>query len=453
MLEALHVTAKGEFLYPNAAGETNKCVVTGEIKASYLGMSFATARLVLDKDGVVDFGKATLDSEAIEGMTSESIVLDLRDGKFAMQDGKADSIKAVKLAERKAKPADLGMDVKAGKMTGNHATGVLTSLEDATVILRSSAEDGDVTIQGKLLRLSDFDKGDGSGVFEGDMQATHSEFSLTATRLERGETLLFNNATLETMDFGTINAEQVRVDPVARRFDILNGTVDEARLKAALGEDAKIAAKGEWLSLPFEVRRKVSVEAFIFEVDRKAELNLPGALMYSKEDDYPEQGSISEGEQAPKLLLGGTASDEEWSVCNAEILKLVDSGRGKVLASPRLTTLDGQEATISVGTEVPYTVRNKQIHKMLGTKLRILATIISEEDGTESVEIDVNYTHTTIINPDARRSNFGIYETDHEFRMKRIDEPQWCYFMPVQSGDRLELVAFRVSVVQPGSAE
>ncbi|MBX3178343.1 MAG: hypothetical protein KF886_13365 [Candidatus Hydrogenedentes bacterium] len=327
----------------------------------------------------------------------------------------------------------------------------MTVFEEVSLTLHSAQHAVDINIKAKRLEHTTGSDSDGLMVWEGDVEAQFAEFTAQAERLEFTSTFLFFNANLLLRDFGTVQAEQIRVDPVARRIDVLNGTVDEARLKEAFGENATYAPRGEWLTLPFAVVRQIVVDAWIMEVDRDADLKLPDAMRRVSENDSPASRTVTGGsEQDPKALVAGTASNEEWSVCKAGIMELVDAGRGKIVGAPKLITLDGQEATISIGTEVPYTQDDEIAYEFEGMKLGVLVSVVTAENGSEGFDIRLNYTRTTQQDPDATPPVFETAETAHSIRLESIHDPRWIYFMTVRPGARHELVAFRVSLVRPG---
>jgi hypothetical protein len=268
-------------------------------------------------------------------------------------------------------------------------------------------------------------------VFEGDMQATHSEFSLKATRLERDETLLFSDATLETKDFGTIEAEQVRVDPVARWFEILNGKVDEARLKAALGEDAKNAPRGEWLSLPFTVEPVFKISSIIVEIDRNSDFSLPGGVKLA---EYLKEGS------AHGI---GIVDGEGWSRFERSIQEEIEVGHAKRLSSPSLTVPGGGEASITVGEAVTVDMEAEG----LGVSFSAVATMQDAEKGGTGILLELEYTHAEAGEPVDGKS--AVDKSTSKSTVLLPKEGAWCYQVVPRSGVRVDLLCVSATLVEP----
>jgi hypothetical protein len=452
----LEMSATGEFLYPDAAGDAEKCVLTGEIKAIHRDMSFAASRVEFYKDGVVDFGKATLDTDRIKALTSESMVLDLRDGTLAMQDGRAEQVNVegaetllesapvaeispaqepgeIDSVESNAAPIGPLMKIDAGSMIGNIQTGFLSALEDATITFFPGREGAEIPVQGEHLKFSAMDAANRSGVIEGNMQASRDEFTISAPRLEYSETLLFSNAVLDSRDFGTVQAEEIRVDTVARLLHILNGTVDESRLKAAFGENAKNAARGEWLTLPFVVARQVAIDSVIVEIDRDADIVITNGLRLAR--------IIEE----KRFVITDDSKGIKWEAIQVELGKLVNKKQAKILSAPKLVAVAGEKASISIGRQVPTGEEAAVGSDFLGLSLDVLPTVQQLEDKSDGISLDLQFQLTT--QGESFDGTPAESVRDWTVKLPAGASGRWLCQVLDQSGERVKLVLAKAEIV------
>jgi type IV pilus assembly protein PilQ len=71
------------------------------------------------------------------------------------------------------------------------------------------------------------------------------------------------------------------------------------------------------------------------------------------------------------------------TILNLRLSALETSGHGKIISTPRVTTLNGEKAKISQGTQIPYTV-----------------TSTDGQSNTEFIEAALSLEVTPVINPD-----------------------------------------------------
>lgn len=101
----------------------------------------------------------------------------------------------------------------------------------------------------------------------------------------------------------------------------------------------------------------------------------------------------------PSIAGAGLAGDITFgqigidsTVLDLRISALETSGNGKVISRPRVTTLNGEEATISQGTQIPYqTVSDKgTTTEFKSAELSLKVTPVINPDGSVILEIDAS---------------------------------------------------------------
>lgn len=458
-LPGLQVTAKGEFSYPNAEGEAAKCVVTGEIKATYRDMSITASRLAFSRAGVLEFRNAMTNMNGPEGLTAEKMILDLRDGVFAMENGKADqvNVEGAQIVSDSVPKTHGGSEqghgvgktdetasVDPGKQENSEASipeiqfsdftqdGPVTRFNDIDFTLNLGEVLGDIRLKAKKLEHTKTGDDAGRMLLQGDVEATFFGLAVTAdTLLVEGRAIQdfqFYKAVVVSADYGTVSAEQVFVDVVGRKLRLLNGTVDEARLKAALGEDAKNAPDGEWLTLPFAVVRQVMVTVWYLELDVSADV-LPGHEM--KLADL--QGT---------LIGSGTA--DQMVEFKKSYKKAIDNGQAKYFFNAALLMPLAEAAFTSVGNEAPET--EEEVSKA-GT-LSVRAKPVKDIDGNahESFSVDLEIERKALSKSD---SDDSIVEKD----MTSFTVPlqgsvgEWYYHVKTRTDTIYDLVVVRPHLI------
>jgi type IV pilus assembly protein PilQ len=110
------------------------------------------------------------------------------------------------------------------------------------------------------------------------------------------------------------------------------------------------------------------------------------------------------------LILGGTSF-----ILDAQLSALETSGEGKIISSPKVTTLDNVKATIQQGEEIPYATVDNQGNRSIQFKDAVLQLDVKPTitvDGKISMEVkatndyaDWNKTNTSNENPPIITSN------------------------------------------------
>jgi type IV pilus assembly protein PilQ len=106
-------------------------------------------------------------------------------------------------------------------------------------------------------------------------------------------------------------------------------------------------------------------------------LGLGGAFLLSP----PSPGGSGGSGAASSMTFGLLGTDS--TILNLRLSALETSGHGKIISTPRVTTLNGEKAKISQGTQIPYTV-----------------TSTDGQSNTEFVEAALSLEVTPVINPD-----------------------------------------------------
>jgi type IV pilus assembly protein PilQ len=109
--------------------------------------------------------------------------------------------------------------------------------------------------------------------------------------------------------------------------------------------------------------------------------NLDGTLIQSAALNYPSQVT------GPTfgLIIGGSAA-----VLEAQIQALETNNSGKIISSPKMTTMDNVKATIKQGQEIPYITIDKDGNRSITFKEAVLKLDVKPKitpDGTISMEI------------------------------------------------------------------
>ena len=105
----------------------------------------------------------------------------------------------------------------------------------------------------------------------------------------------------------------------------------------------------------------------------------------------PNHLSISENSPPPLLTLGSLTRD----ALSASVQLMIERGKAKILAKPKLLAVSGEEASFLAGGEIPYVTENKlgstNIQwKPYGVKLKMRPTIDGEGNISASFRAEVS---------------------------------------------------------------
>jgi len=207
-------------------------------------------------------------------------------------------------------------------------------------------------------------------------KAEDDKLKAERTRLEANETQL----NLEELVTKVIKINYTTVSEVSGNVDgILTArgkvTIDERNKQLIITDVPSVIEKAESLVEILDTPEKqVVIEARIVEADStfSHDLGVKWGLSYDNDGGGPwnaDSGSIGLGGAftlAPPAA-GGVASSAglasgmtfgrvgiDSTILDMRIAALETSGRGKIVSTPRVTTLNGKTATISQGTSIPY---------------------------------------------------------------------------------------------------
>lgn len=200
-------------------------------------------------------------------------------------------------------------------------------------------------------------------------------------------------------------ASNVRVDPDGKGNVIVSGRVHERFDAERILERARglagsyLAADGKVLDrLTVETSSMVDVKVYILEIDRNGLKNL-GIELQAGTPDPTNPLNIVLGDPQFPILESRNSTNSPFSIGSffrttllaPTINAIVQSGHARLLSSPDLTTVPGQEATFLVGGEIPYAVSNGSngvsiVFKEYGVMLKLTPTLL----GNGEVETKIN---------------------------------------------------------------
>ena len=115
---------------------------------------------------------------------------------------------------------------------------------------------------------------------------------------------------------------------------------------------------------------QILLEAQVIEInsDDAKELGLQyGRISGDDDDDDIEPGIFRFGESSPRTNAHTSFRnnpikwvEQHFEFINAKLTALINNGKANILSRPSVTTLSGEQATIQIGGEIPYTVRTSE---------------------------------------------------------------------------------------------
>ena len=230
------------------------------------------------------------------------------------------------------------------------------------------------------------------------------------------------NSTTSNND-GTTTAEisgNLTVDKATNSL-LFYGTASEAQ---------KIRVVLDQIDIPYE---QVSLEAQVMSINKTDSKNLGIEWEWSKAPQYYEEytaGKITRASSFNKGTTGGIISfgrnpeglPFEFYYA-AKINALINNGKANILSKPKITTINGKEATINIGGEVPIptltvsdnTTTTTYEYKETGIILKYTPRV--NDDGYITAKI-----HTEVSTPtydaDAKAYRFNKRSADTQVRLK-----------------------------------
>jgi type IV pilus assembly protein PilQ len=221
-----------------------------------------------------------------------------------------------------------------------------------------------------------------------DIQQRNEEQLSAAQSQEKLEPLVTEVITVSYADLSNVSG------PAEKLLSDRGSITEDSRNKLLIVNDLKtrIEEVRDLVKILDTPERQVMIEARIVEVDTD----------YSKELGINWSGEVSDGDTVVDFTGGGdyfmtdTTTGQSGAAIGLELGKsllnnltldlnlsaLEEASRAKVISSPRVTTMNGEEALIKQGTEEPY------------------QTVEDGEVNTEYKEVVLSLTVTPVINPD-----------------------------------------------------
>ena len=240
------------------------------------------------------------------------------------------------------------------------------------------------------------------------------EAELTAVRSqEKLETLVTEVITVSYADLGNVSG------PVSKILSDRGTLTPDARNKLLIITDvlARITKARELISILDTPERQVMIEARIVEVNSTYSRDLGVHWGVFAADDATAGGSTRSfqsmtgggGDPGSGFIIDGTNSAVGNALGTAGLTSqmrfgrtLIDnivldlqleameaSGDGKIVSSPRVTTMNGEKATISQGTTIPYQTSGQDGPKteFVAAELKLEVTPVINPDGSIILEI------------------------------------------------------------------
>jgi len=236
------------------------------------------------------------------------------------------------------------------------------------------------------------------------------EAELTAVRSqEKLEPLVTEVVTVSYADLGSISG------PVKDILSDRGGITEDSRNKLLIINDVpqRIQKAKDLIAILDTPERQVMIEARIVQVNSNysRELGVHWGMFGSDVDngsgDTPSFQSltsaggdffvdITEGSVGPIIPAAGLSSQIQIGraliddvVLDLQMQALQSDGKGKVISTPRVTTLNGEKATISQGTTIPYQTSGVDGPKteFVSAELKLEVTPVINPDGSIILEI------------------------------------------------------------------
>ncbi len=230
---------------------------------------------------------------------------------------------------------------------------------------------------------------------KGQIRKMQQEQFTASRALEKMEDLVTEVVTVNYTDVGSVASKS------GKRLTERGSIIEDVRDKKLIITDipSAVASIKQLIALLDTPERQVLIEARIVEASStfSRDLGVNWGISYdnnpsgntSVANDTGLGGSFALNPASIAAGSAGFASDFTFGrvgldklVLDLRIAALEQSGHGRIVSTPRVTTLNGEEAEISQGTEIPYT------------------TISDEGTKTEFKKAELSLKVTPEINPD-----------------------------------------------------
>ncbi len=233
------------------------------------------------------------------------------------------------------------------------------------------------------------------------------EAELTAVRSqEKLEPLVTEVVTVSYADLGSVSG------PANDILSDRGSITEDSRNKLLIITDVpqRIEKAKELIEILDTPERQVMIEARIVQVNSNysRELGVHWGMFASDAENSPRSiqsitsaggnflVDITEGSVGPMVPAAGVSSQIQIGraliddiVLDLQLQALQADGNGKVISTPRVTTLNGETATISQGTTIPYQTSGADGPKteFINAELKLEVTPVINPDGSVILEI------------------------------------------------------------------
>jgi len=177
---------------------------------------------------------------------------------------------------------------------------------------------------------------------------------------------------------------------------------------------------------PNETKREVEIETRFLMLDRQ--------LLRDMQDGLPIQVITSADDANALYKIGRRMSEDHWLPLDSNEVSLLTevakSYQGKMLAAPKLTVLDGEEACFMLGDEVPYTAGYDEPQEASGKPMPRQGTVraglqlkVTPELGPEDqVNIDGTVKLTSFYGFDEK-----TYKRRYTYQVPKVEESTFSF--------------------------
>lgn len=256
--------------------------------------------------------------------------------------------------------------------------------------------------------------------------------------MEKMEDLVTEVVTVNYTDVGSVASKS------GKRLTERGSIIEDVRDKKLIITDvpSAVADIKQLIALLDTPERQVLIEARIVEASStfSRDLGVNWGLSYdnnptgntSLSNDTGLGGSFALNPASIAAGSAGFASDFTFGrvgldklVLDLRIAALEQSGHGRIVSTPRITTLNGEEAEIAQGTEIPYTTTSDEGTKTEFKKAELSLKVTPEINPDGSIFLDI----------EAKNDSRGVTVTTGSGSAPAIDTKQAETKVMVQDGE------------------
>ncbi|MCM2265339.1 MAG: type IV pilus secretin PilQ [Desulfuromonadales bacterium] len=221
--------------------------------------------------------------------------------------------------------------------------------------------------------------------------------------------------TRRVIEINYVNMDSVK--NLAKAYDGVAVNVDKSTKKVMLsGVISGVDSLAEAIMAIDRPEQQVTIEARVVEAstDYIKRLGVKWAADYDDGTSFNEHGDITKSKlglggeyliplPVDGIALAGLASGITFGTMDGNltvdmrISALQESGEGKIVSTPKVMTLNGQKATISQGTQIPYPTTNENGETTISFKDALLQLDVTPEiNPNGSIILDLDISNDTV---------------------------------------------------------